>query len=75
MNTAEKILNKIDYAKLRDQKATLLNMITGLEESIDADVRKEADELYGLVYLIDAIQDRAVDELGKDEKEVFNLEE
>ena len=75
MNTAEKILNKIDYAKLRDQKATLLNMITGWEESIDADVRKEADELYGLVYLIDAIQDRAVNELGKEEKEVFNLEE
>ena len=75
MNTAEKILNKIDYAKLRDQKATLLNMITGWEESIDADVRKEADELYRLVYLIDAIQDRAVNELGKEEKEVFNLEE
>ncbi len=75
MNTAEKILDNIDYAKLRDQKSILLDMIVGWEESIDADLRKEADEMYGLVYLIDAIQDRAVDELGKDEKEVFNLEE
>lgn len=55
------ILN-IDWALLRSQKAYLLNL-------------PECDELNGIISLIDAIQDEAVDSGEFSEQEVFDLPE
>lgn len=66
---ALKLLVEIDYGLLREQKAWLLGRI---DEPSWPDGRGERD---GLLHLIDAIQDFAVDRMGKPEREVFNLEE
>jgi len=54
-----KMFEKIDWPLLRDQKQELI-------KRIDKD-----DLLWGVVYLIDEIQDHAVDVLGVDEGKVF----
>lgn len=61
-------LINIDYAKLRNQKESLLKVIDTME------VSDLSDDLQGILHLIDGIQDYAVDELGKEESVVFNLE-
>ena len=66
-------LSKLDYQKLKEQKAILINMIQDWGEANDEQQKKDAQEVEGLVHLIDAIQDNAVDVLGMDESEVFNL--
>ena len=58
---------KIDFRLLDKQK-------NGLLEVIESDISDEhRDNLNGILYLIDSIQDYAVSELGKTEKEVFNF--
>jgi len=64
-------LSKINYLWLREQKTILINMIQSWEESDDEQQRKDAKEVEGILYLIDEIQDQAVDVLGKDEELVF----
>ena len=64
-------LSKINYLWLREQKMILINMIQSWEESDDEQQRKDAKEVEGILYLIDEIQDQAVDVLGKDEELVF----
>ena len=67
LNTVEPdqmpICKSMDWKLLREQKAELLNRID------------DSDLLMGIVHLIDGIQDHAVDVLGYDEKEIFNLEQ
>jgi len=46
-------------------------MIQSWEESDDEQQRKDAKEVEGILFLIDEIQDQAVDVLGKDEELVF----
>lgn len=78
-------IKKIDFEMLRNQKSDLLEVIESLE--MDAEQANGAGEekyskiliyqslsLKGLLGLIDSIQDYAVDVLGKDENEVFDLE-
>lgn len=60
-------IEKIDWELLKKQKATLLGVIS---ENDNADV---VNELEGLINLIHAIQDYAVDELGVEENVVFEL--
>ena len=64
-------LSKINYLLLREQKTILINMIQSWEESDDEQQRKDAKEVEGILFLIDEIQDQAVDVLGKDEELVF----
>lgn len=64
------ILDGIDYTKLKEQKATLIN----LNEQFDTD-SMNGQALDGIISLIDHIQDFAVDVMGKSESEVFNLSE
>jgi len=64
-------LSKINYLLLREQKTILINMIQSWEEADDEQQRKDAKEVEGILYLIDEIQDQAVDVLGKDEELVF----
>jgi len=54
-----KMFEKIDWPLLRDQKQELIKRID------------KGDLLWGLVYLIDEIQDHAVDVLGVDKDKVF----
>jgi len=62
----EKIIKNIDWKLLREQKITLIALVPVLAE-------KYADHLQGVLGLIDSIQDYAVDELGLNEDDVFNL--
>jgi hypothetical protein len=73
--SADDIIDFIDFEKLRKQKEKLLSMIEDWESSPDKSKQESAKEVMGIVHLVDHIQDYAVDVLGKDEKEVFNLEE
>ena len=66
-------LSKIDYKMLREQKAILINMIQDWGEADDEQQVIDAIKCEGILSLIDAIQDNAVDTLGLPESEVFNL--
>ena len=57
----------IDYDLLKFQKKSLLDVI----EVVDNEETKE--HLTGLLGIIDEIQDHAVDVLGIDETEIFEL--
>lgn len=64
MTKSELILDKIDYKQLREQKSQLL-------ETINERSGNSSDPLDGLVHLLDALQDNAVNFLGKTEEKVF----
>ncbi len=73
--TADELLEKTDFEQLKDQKMKLLGMIEDYESSPELAKQQTAKEMVGLVNFIDAVQDYAVDVMGKDEKVVFNLTE
>lgn len=60
MGLSKKLLNNISYERLRKQKSELLNLKI-----------HPKSELVGLLHLIDAIQDHAVENLGINEEKVF----
>jgi hypothetical protein len=60
-------VTNIDWDYLRHQKRELLKVIRERNQP-DGD-----DYLNGIVHLIDSLQDYAVDELGLNEKNVFDL--
>ena len=66
-NCALRLIEDIDWELLREQKLWLLQ----LEEIFTA----IPEEAYGLIHLLDAIQDFAVDVMGLPDKEVFDLAE
>lgn len=63
-------VNQMDWSLLRNQKRTLISVMS--KHILD---EQENDYLQGIVHLIDALQDFAVDELEKDESEVFDFNE
>lgn len=67
--TLEEFIGKIDLPMLRDQKTAIL--------LIRSEVLSEEQEyaLTGIINLIDAIQDYAVDVMGVPKNVVFNLTE
>lgn len=83
------LFKKMDWDLLRGQKGTLLSLIgkreaainileaTGISDALAINqARQEVDALTGLLHLVDAVQDAAVDEEGLDEKIVFgNIQE
>jgi len=69
----EDFLKEIDFKALKKQKAILINMIQDWGEADDKDQKKDAKEVEGILNLIDTIQEKAVDEFGYSEEEVFNL--
>lgn len=75
----ERVLNVTDetvnYTSIGRDLDLIVNIDAELTKIIFSDsVNKEiADKLLGIVNLLDSIQDYAVDVLGKDENEVFNL--
>lgn len=65
------VIRNVDLKMLKKQKAILVNMIQDWGEADDVQQRKDADEAEGLVSLISAMQDYAVDQLGLSEDKVF----
>jgi hypothetical protein len=61
-------LGNIDWAKLREQKYSLISICSTLR----ARDGKDKDNLEGLIYLIDHIQDEAEKQIG--EVEVFGIQ-
>jgi hypothetical protein len=66
----ENPIENIDWFLLKRQKETVLNLMNMFEND-----ERISDDLEGILNTIDGIQDYAVDELGVEESEVFNLEE
>ena len=66
-NAALRLIEDIDWEFLRKQKLWLLKLGDGPAAI--------PDEAYGLIHLLDAIQDFAVDVMEVSEKEVFDFEE
>jgi hypothetical protein len=67
MNSSEKLLTEIDYEALKGQKKLLMDVMVLTGKSIGT------TELDGLIHLIDAIQDYAIDVLGMDEDKICYL--
>jgi hypothetical protein len=77
--TAEKLIKDIDWSELRNQKQTLIKVITELEIGFNegkvvGDKTETIDDLNGILALIDAVQDYAVDNLGISEMNVLDFE-
>ena len=62
-------LKNIDFKLLKEQKKSLLNVIE------NTDNVKELEHLEGIVALINAIQDEAVDKYDYKEEKVFDSEQ
>jgi len=58
----------INWELLRKQKLTLFNLIQEIDNV------EQVEHLEGIIYLIDAVQDEAVDNEGVDEAFVFGTE-
>jgi hypothetical protein len=58
-------VRNINWELLRKQKATLLNLIQTVDNT------EQIEDLQGVIYLIDAVQDEAVDNEGTEETLVF----
>lgn len=69
----EEFLKRINFAALRDQKFDLLSVQEKMVKHPDTFTQQEQDSLEGILNLIDAIQDEAVDKYGYPEDEVFRL--
>ena len=76
MKHIPEVLKKIDWAELRSQKEGLLKTIDEIEKfkNPSEESNERIGELNGLVALLDALQDYAVDEIGVPELYVFDLE-
>ena len=69
-------IKEIDFKMLREQKSLLLKIIDICQGANDLTsdeiaILSKADELDGIVHLLDALQDYCTDEAGIDETEVF----
>ena len=58
-------IQKIDWKLLKEQKSILFDIIQDIDDA------EKVNALEGIIYLIDAMQDYAVDELEIDEQTVF----
>lgn len=67
------MFENMDWELLRQQKMTLLHMLEPYQNILLTD--EEFEDLQGILHLIDAVQDHAVDVLGVDKNIVFNLTE
>lgn len=81
-----RFLSKMNWSLLRLQKSTLLEVIQDYKDrrryALDSQDKETAEnheetirDLEGILNLIDAIQDYAVDGMGYSEKTIFNLRE
>ncbi len=69
------LIKKVDLKMLREQKQIIIDL--QYRDNPDGSQILKANEfkaLEGIISLIDHIQDEAVEQLGLDENEVFDLE-
>ena len=75
--TAEELISGINWKLLKKQKKSLLETIDymGRKNMVSSGkhYKELVDDLTGILNLVDTIQDYAVDTLGIDENEVFDL--
>ena len=70
------IVDGIHWPRLRDQKAELVKLANEQDDDHKDHRREEfTSSLWGVIHLIDQLQDWAVDVGGIDEKDVFTEEE
>ena len=70
------IVDGINWPRLRFQKAVMVKLANEQDDDHKDHRREEyTSELWGVIYLIDQLQDWAVDVGGIDEKDVFTTEE
>lgn len=67
--TAQELIEGINWKDLKAQKQALLEVMNLTTDE------KKVENLQGILTMIDNVQDFAVDVMGKDENEVFNLTE
>jgi hypothetical protein len=67
-------INNIDFDLLKEQKLILINMIQDWGESDDEEQREDAQQAEGLLNLIDAMQDYAIDKLNIREDKILNYD-
>jgi rubrerythrin len=65
-------IEKIDWSELRKQKASLLSAITNAEQTGNDEF---TDDLNGILSLIDAVQDYAVDEMNMNPVDIYDFEQ
>ena len=70
MATRPRFITKIDWVLLKNQKSSLLETITKAEQVGNKEL---TDDLEGILHIIDALQDYAVDSMGLSDEEVFSL--
>jgi hypothetical protein len=74
-NQYDILIKKVDLKMLREQKQILINLqYRGNSNGSQVLKAKEFDAIEGIINLISHIQDEAVEQLGLDENEVFDLE-
>jgi len=68
------LISRIDFTTLRTQKKTLIEIIDDMEKKNAEYYKNETSDLSGILNLIDAIQDYAVDVVGLNPIDVFDFE-
>lgn len=68
-----KFLAQMDFKLLKEQKTALFNIQAKMDKPKAKFTQKDVDVLEGLLCLIDALQDEAVDNYGYNEKRVFRI--
>lgn len=68
------VIENIDFKALKNQKSILFRMIQDWGEADCEEQKKEAEEVEGVIFLLDNIQDYAVDVLKMDAKDVYDME-
>ena len=69
------LIKKVDLKMLREQKQIIIDLqYRDNPDGIQILKANEFKALEGIISLIDHIQDEAVEQLGLDENEVFDLE-
>ena len=70
----KEVLEKTDWALLREQKAYLFGMLRKFHKKEETLSQKEREAIDGIVGFLDTVQDAATEEIGK-EKVFGNFEE
>lgn len=72
-------IENIDWSELRNQKRTLLETIEFIRNEDKQDPQVDSEEivnnLTGILYLIDSLQDYAVDEMGISSIHIYDFDD
>lgn len=69
--TTEQLITRIDWKLLSQQKQTLIDIIEEKGNAFTIEAENQKSDLEGILNMIDAIQDHAIDDLGIPESDVL----